>query len=229
MKNIDKIERRVRALLAQAADQDGTPEGDAFQARAFELMARYGVDQAQLGDDDTDEMGKRVIELAGAYTPSQFELAGYIGRALHCHIEGRGNGRKVLRVVFYGKTRHIERAAMLFSILNPQMATGAENLPKVPGVARAVQKRSWMEGFAIGVARRLQSAEEDATEAAGQAVAVLDDRQAAENFARQESGPARTLRSRATRDRRAMSDGIAAADDMDLGQERIGGRIAITA
>ena len=35
MNNIDKIERRVRALLAQATDQAGTPEGDAFQARAF--------------------------------------------------------------------------------------------------------------------------------------------------------------------------------------------------
>lgn len=229
MKNIDKIERRVRALLTQAADQDGTPEGDAFQARAFELMARYGVDQAQLGDNDTDEMTKRTINLTGSYSHQQLNLAGTIGHALHCQVYGRGTGRKADSFTVYGRARHIERVVMLFSILNPQMATGAENLPKAPGVARTVQKRSWMDGFRIGVERRLRTAEKEATEAGGQAVAVLDDYAAAKAFAQQEAGKVRQLRSRATRDHRAMSAGIAAAGDMDLGQERIAGRIAITA
>lgn len=229
MTNIDKIERRIKGLLAQAADREGTPEGEIFQARAFELMARYGVEQAQLDTGDGDELIAREIDLAGAYTPMQFHLAGVVGKALHCYSLGKGNGRKVNRVIFYGKARHAERAVMLFSILNPQMAAGAGKAPQIAGVHGAVRKRSWMLGFIAGVNDRLRAAESEATEAGGQAVAVLDDAKAAEHFAMSQAGKVRNLKTRATTDARAVAAGREAADGMDLGQDRVGGRIAITA
>ena len=37
------IKAKVEKLLRQAADREGTPEGDAFREKAFSLMAEYGV------------------------------------------------------------------------------------------------------------------------------------------------------------------------------------------
>ena len=229
MNNIDKIERRVRALLTQATDQAGTPEGDAFQARAFNLIARYGINEAALRPCDDTEIIGRTIELGGAYTPIQLQLAGAIGEALHCYVQGTGTGRKVSAFMVYGKARHVDRVVLLFSILNPQMVTAAGRLPAAFDVPRVVQKRSFMLGFVYGVSKRLRAAEESVTEEAGKAVAVLDDYAAAKAHAEQENGKGRAMRSRAARDRRYVSEGVSAADGVDLGQERIGGRIAITA
>lgn len=229
MKSIEKIERRVRGLLAQAADREGTPEGEAFQARAFELMARYGVEETQLADDSGDEMVKRTIDLSGSYTPVQFTLAGEVGRALHCYVLGNGTGRRVSRVTVYGKARHVERFEMLFTILNPQMIAGADKSPHHAGTHRSVQKRSWMHGFILGVRNRLKAAEAKAAEDTGQAVALLDDYRAAEQFARHQVGRVREIGSKGSTDLRAMAAGREAGEGTDIGQDRVGGRIAITA
>ena len=229
MTNIDKIERRVRALLAQATDQAGTPEGDAFQARAFNLIARYGINEAALHPCDGTEMIGRTIELGGAYTPIQLQLAGAIGEALHCYVQGMGTGRRISAVMIHGKARHVDRVVLLFSILNPQMVAAADSLPAAFDVPRVVQKRSFMLGFVYGVSKRLRAAEESVVEEAGQAVAVLDDYAAAKAHAEQENGKGRAMRSRAARDQRYVSEGVSAADGVDLGQERVGGRVAISA
>lgn len=45
MSNFEKLKSKVAKLLRQAEDVAGTPEEAVFQAKAFELMAKYGIDQ----------------------------------------------------------------------------------------------------------------------------------------------------------------------------------------
>lgn len=229
MANIDKIERRVRGLLAQAADREGTPEGDAFRARAFDLMARYGMEESNLQDTTGDEMVQRDIHLSGSYTPQQHTLAHVLANALHCHAIGTGTGRKVNVVAFFGKARHVERVTMLFTILNPHMIAGASSLTRDPFVSPQVQKRSWMGGFAQAVGDRLRAAEGTAARKAGQSVALVDDGKLARAFADKLNPHTRKLRSRAQADLGSARAGAEAAGNMDLGQQRFGGRAALPA
>ena len=45
-RDTDDLKSRVQKLLNQAADREGTPEGDTFYEKAFDLMARYGFDES---------------------------------------------------------------------------------------------------------------------------------------------------------------------------------------
>ncbi|MEI2714004.1 MAG: DUF2786 domain-containing protein [Nocardioides sp.] len=61
---------RIRKLLAQAEDPACTPaEAEAFTAKAADLMARYGIDEALLAQSDPgrDPMGDRVVDLLAPY------------------------------------------------------------------------------------------------------------------------------------------------------------------
>lgn len=229
MSNINKIERRIRALLTQAADRNGTPEGDTFQNHAFELMARYSVSPDSLKDSTGDEMTSRTITITGTHSPAQHTLAHHIGTALNCHVRGTGTGRKVRNVIFYGKTRHIERAAMLFAILNPHMIAGANRLEPSPMVNRATQKRSWMAGFSKSIYTRLKATEKTVAEEVGRTVALVDDAKQAESYANALDPNARELRTRQQFDPAAAQAGRQAADGVDLGQQRFGGRAALPA
>ena len=45
------MKEKVQKLLALARDRQGTPEGETFENKAFELMAKYGVSAAALEAD----------------------------------------------------------------------------------------------------------------------------------------------------------------------------------
>lgn len=161
MSDLSKIERRVRALLATAADREGTPEGDAARDKAFGLVAQYGLSESITSDGR--EVRCLMFSLAGAYTPQQRDLLELIAAALHCdgsiaQREGRG---RIGNVYVFGVVRHIERVEMLFTILNPQMMVGAANSHR-HGYSRTVEKRSWMSTFAAQIGARLSRIEANA-------------------------------------------------------------------
>ena len=62
----DAVIRRIEALLAKAASTDFQAEAEAFAAKAQELMARYLVEQHELGGDRTHRMERRSFAPAGA-------------------------------------------------------------------------------------------------------------------------------------------------------------------
>ena len=116
MRTEDKIKQRLQKLLNQARDREGTPEGDAFYARAFELMAEYGYEQRDLDTDDGDEVGQRTYEFAGAYTEMQANLLLTIAFALHCtgFSQRVYNSTRMKDAVIFGCARHLERVDMLY-------------------------------------------------------------------------------------------------------------------
>nr|WP_160298022.1 DUF2786 domain-containing protein [Corynebacterium xerosis] len=163
------IRDKVRKLLNQAADREGTPEGDAFRDKAFALIAQYGLDPAKLGDpaDAGAEMTVVELDLSGSYQRQQIGLLNALGQALHCEViywggGGHGYGRSAARGTVIGAARHVERVQLLFSVLCPHMLAGAADLRAGNSAVTARWRRSFMVGFATVVGDRLAAQERSA-------------------------------------------------------------------
>lgn len=131
MSNIDKLRDKVAKLLRQAEDVAGTPEEGAFQAKAFELMAKYGIDQASvqaakqgLDTSDLRDAIQWVVEIHGKYAAAQLQLLHNLALALHSktvYATSKSYGGTRTYMYVYGVPSHIERIKMLWNILQPQM------------------------------------------------------------------------------------------------------------
>lgn len=122
-----KIKQRVQKLLNQARDREGTPEGDVFYARAFELMAQYGYEQRDIDGPEPSEVGQRAYEFTGSYTEMQANLLLTIAFALHCtgFSQRVYNSTRMKDAVIFGCARHLERVDMLYALLLPVMLADA--------------------------------------------------------------------------------------------------------
>ncbi len=193
-----KISDKVSKLLRQAEDVAGTPEEDVFLAKAFELMAKYGIDEATVRLTTTtadlpQDAVQWTVELDGKYIPMQALVLNAIGRALHsrCVQSSVRGGRTVIHV--FGMQYHIDRIQMLWDILRPQMLrTVATVRPINPYEIRRYRdgytveifhkqipvnttsyRRAWIAGFANTVGDRLREQENKAVEAASSGVIAL--------------------------------------------------------
>lgn len=223
----DRAIERVRKLLAQARDRVGTPEGEVFEERAFELMARYGIDEGEMADGGPAAIVRREVTLVGAYVPQQRNLVAALAHALHCVPVAAGK-----QIAVYGAVRHVERVVVLFAALLPTMMAGARAQGVPAGVAAVTVRKSWMLGYAASVRRRLREAESGAAGEMGgdrAEVALLDDLSRAHAYVRE------NLTTRSSRMRPsalhagAYRAGEAAAGNADLGQSRVGGCRAVGA
>lgn len=235
--NIDKVKERVQKLLNQAADRAGTAEGEVFYQKAFDLMAAYGFEERDLRNhSDADEVIMRTFALSGAYTDMQASLLLNVCSALHCvaYMESARRSRKVSAVTAFGLRRHVERAEMLYAVLNPQMAAGAQQVSgnRVLGVATVVARRSYMGGFISVVADRLQAAEGSVAAGKGEyALALMDDREKAQDamdaFAAEQGIIFTNRASKATVHADSFHRGASAGESSDLGQTRVRARPAL--
>lgn len=218
----DNITRKIKALLARAADQTNEHEADACRTRAMEMAARYGIEASQLSADDNPVIRKD-ITFSGSYTDMQSALLSRMAHALHCtyfHFV-KPRSTSVTAGVIFGRKTHIERVLMLHSMLSPQMITGAkrayENLTiqHLDTDAR-VAKRSWMRGFIDTITGRLHDIEAQA--APGYA---RTDAQQAHDLAHTHYPNVSTTRRRKQINRHSYSHGTDAARNTDLGQTRV--------
>lgn len=231
-KNIDKIKSRIEKLLAQAHDQEGTPEGDVFQAKAFELLARYGLSESDVASDDTDmsEVVYKTVTITGSYRKQQAALLWAISTSLHCQGVLDSNNAVVH---IFGANRHMERVMLLWSLLNPMMAAGAKRQRALPGsIYNTKQVRlSWMTGFSVQIRDRLAAAETMVAEETGTGTEIMlrDDAARAREerdkmFPNLRKGTGTTIRSH-----EHFEAGREAANGADLGQTRMASRAALTA
>lgn len=219
MSNIDKLRDKVAKLLRQAEDVVGTPEEGVFQAKAFELMAKYGISEAAvsaakegLDASDLRDAIKWTVNIDGAYANAQMLLLHNMAIALHCKTVYLKDPRG-LRMFVYGVPSHIERVKLLWNILQPQMmrlvktvrppAQRAYNYtlgdytlaPARPGQVK-VYRRSWIAGFGSVIGQRLREQETQALESdtSGALVLFQGDTQRAEVALRNEHPRLRTQR-----------------------------------
>ncbi|WP_280186312.1 MULTISPECIES: DUF2786 domain-containing protein [Nocardia] len=226
---------KVRKLLAQAENVAGTPEADVFNAKAFELIAKYGIDETAAREQSG--RGPAPIEMVeflitGQYQTQQAALLHVLAKALHCAplSDGRIPGRN--NQLVYGTTGHIERLRVLFATLMPQMLAGAARVRPHQGarVGTKAYRTSWMRGFAATVDERLTAAENNAateSEPGTALVLVNDSKRAVAAMHDEFGGQIKKTVSRVRHDNAAAAAGAAAARRVNLGQTGLNGRRAL--
>ncbi|AEI09016.1 hypothetical protein CRES_0658 [Corynebacterium resistens DSM 45100] len=238
------MKEKVQKLLALARDRQGTPEGETFENKAFELMAKYGVSAAALEADGngSDRQRARISRhrqnFSGPYTDMQFSLFNGLSAALHCHtLRFKVHGSvRVEEAIMFGRPHHVDRVVMLHSLLLSQMLAGAydASLPaRLVGISVQTQRRSWMTGFIASVCERLAEIErahaaEYSTEATAGALVLQSDSQLAMDAAAEEFPYATKQRiGRRQFDPASFANGVASGETMDLGQTRVSQRRAL--
>lgn len=197
----DKMIERVAKLLRQAedAEQSGRDaENVAFQEKAFEIMAAYGIDEAlaRAKQDGLDakvdpKAGSIYIRLEGKYRPMQAHLLHRVARAMHCTAIQLGTmGNITLKV--YGMPDHLDRLQILWEILVPQAQRGMKHAEPPFGYNHSgelrVYRRNWLAGFSQEIHNRIYKMENAAAAAAGALVLYKSDKDRAE-LALQEEYP----------------------------------------
>jgi hypothetical protein len=230
----DRLDR-VRKLLAKA-ERAGTPEeAETYNAKAVELMARHGIDEALLAADDPrrDEIGVLRIGMEDPYSAGKARLLGWTAAALRCRWVMHGaRGGKVAAVTVFGFASDRERVELLYTSLLLQ-ATGqlVRLRPPWPDESVAAYRRSWLQGFAAQVHQRLLEAEEraaaeacaragDRGRAAGTAL-VLVDRGAQVDRAYSEAFPHLSRARRPSLSGSGFAEGAQAGRRADLGGRRL--------
>lgn len=170
-----KMQDKVAKLLRQAEDVTGTPEEAIFQAKAFELMAKYGLEMAQVTATkeglDISEMPDAIrwdVPITGKYVAQQALLLSGIVHALHCktvyHPGKDRYGRKTgdYTIYVFGVERHTERARFLWEILRPQMLRLVEEVrPEqdfTPGLKYDYNTHRYVEKSTSGQLRKYRQA-----------------------------------------------------------------------
>jgi Protein of unknown function (DUF2786) len=218
----DRLLERVRKLLAKAESPACTPaEAEAFTAKAAELIAKYGVDQALLAgaDPSLDPVGDRIVTVQPPYSRDKAGLLGAVAIALRCkvvHLERRGTAR----VHLFGHRADLERVELLFTSLLVQAAHGLA-AAEVPAFDHpAAFRRSWLVGFTEAVRARLTATEQAAAASAPGADLVLVDRTVMVERRRDETYPKLTRLGPRRLAGTGRGQGYAAGRTADLGGAR---------
>lgn len=235
----ESVRQRIKKLLRHAEDRHGHPEAQAYLDKAFALMAEYGVEQAQLNDDDSSALVHKDIKLSGAYTDMQALLLTHIAKALHCFgvAQTAYRSSRIPVMTIGGVARHMERVEMLFALLNPIMLAGAQKEYRLQKgqtyYSATVVKRSWMTGFISTIYMRLSEAEAsqssgyDHNGTSGELV-LLDDADKAYQLRDQLFGEVEHRTRKRQQDGHAAHAGANAGKNVDIGQTKVGQRKALT-
>ena len=229
---------KVRKLLAKAEDPATTPqEAETYTAKAAELVAAYGIDQALLEDSrpGSDVIGDRVVLLEAPYALDKANLLSGVAVSLRCQAVQRtryDDGAKQLSMHLFGYGSDLARAELLYTSLLLQATSLLQRTFAPAGENVAAYRRSWLAGFTTAVVRRLRESEARAAAAAQQEPAtargrsvslVLADRSVAGRSAMEQEYPyLRKAQARSLSGSGGRS-GYLAGQRADLGGTRVGG------
>jgi len=162
---------RIRKLLAKAEDPAVTEaEAEAYNKKAAELVARYGIDQAMLAAAGaSDEIGTLKIPMNDPYSRDKASLLTSVAYPLRCRTLLHRYGQKVDSVTVFGYRSDLGRVELLFTSLLLQASTQLTRVRPdgfFPGESLAAYRRTWLHGFARAVHERLSHAEEEAVRTA---------------------------------------------------------------
>jgi hypothetical protein len=230
----------VRGLLAKAERAGSQAEADAFNAKANELIAKFGLEDAlQAVEEKRDEnVIHRTIYAEAPYAADKGTLMHGIYTALGCQtirIKKSSSGQTSM---VFGFAADLDRAELLYTSLLLQNLRAADRDvdrydfwgQKLPKQTYAANKRAFMLGFSSTVIARVKAAEkrvQDTHEApAGVSTAlVLRDRSLAVQDAYTTMFPqVRTVKRNVSG--RGFGAGQAAGQRADIGGKRLGNRTA---
>jgi hypothetical protein len=254
---------KVAKLIAKAEGTDNQHEAEAFFAKAQELMTEWAITDAMVDAArgvSRDEIGQHTFVHGGVYSPEKGGLAWVVIRANGCKgVYWRSQGRSDRNVEIAGKVfsdwykleatgfkSDLDRAAMLESSLQLQMAKAmnaawrAEERSHMRQVENRRWHKSFMEGFASGVAKKLREATAAGRAAAEKAAKMRGDgtsvelvvrsrqEQVDEWYAQCYGDSLRTVNSGSRKyDSGAYGAGNVAGSRADVGQSSLRGRQAL--
>lgn len=163
---------KVKALLRKAENPGATEdEARVYRDKAYELMAKYGIEQAMLGDDVTEweRPVDRIVDLYPPYVKEGRRLLARIGYEMRCRSVYPGGKDNRHRVHLFGFETDLQATEVLFASLRLQMLEGADRadrLHRPAGEDARAYKRSWMLGFIREVTVRISAAQRTASAAA---------------------------------------------------------------
>ncbi|MFG1638752.1 DUF2786 domain-containing protein [Amycolatopsis sp. NPDC049252] len=172
MSESDPQLERIRKLLAKAEDPAVTEaEAEAYNKKAAELVARYGIDQAMLAETgaSVDDIGTLTIPMNDPYSRDKASLLTSVAYPLRCRTLLHRVGQKVESVTVFGYQSDLGRVELLFTSLLLQASTQLTRVRPggfFPGESLAAYRRTWLHGFARAVHERLSLAEEEAVRTA---------------------------------------------------------------
>jgi hypothetical protein len=149
---------KVRKLLAKAEDPACTPaEAEALTAKATELIAKYGIDQAVLAAQrpEPSRVADRRVSLDAPYAREKAYLLHVVAKSMRC----RGISVDERTVHVFGIDADLHCVELLFASLLVQAARALAREPVPRGAHTAAWRRSWYVGFAQAVAGRFAEAE----------------------------------------------------------------------
>lgn len=167
--DIADMKRKIAALLAKAEKTDNEHERDAFTAKAETLMLRLGIQAAELeaaGEVKAEKIVETNHVFSGIYATT---LVGFTHRVaqgfgnLTILQSSRGQRKRVVYVI--GHESDVESFMALLASLNLQAVSALKRFQRDHKEDRAwksvqekfVQDRSFLEGFATEVSRRLSA------------------------------------------------------------------------
>jgi Protein of unknown function (DUF2786) len=163
----DKMLERVRRLLAKAEGATTEAERDAYNGKAAELIARYGIEEALLAAKQSQPQaaGDRIVDLDSPYARDKGSLLASVASPLGVRAvlrTGRAGpaGTVSLSMHLFGMESDLTRVDLLYTSLLVQAAHGlAIARPRDARESVAAYRRSWMIGFAYTIGERLIAAE----------------------------------------------------------------------
>lgn len=161
---------RVRALLAKAESTEFEEEAEAFNTKAAELIAKYGIDEALLASAgrSSDSIGTLNIAMNNPYSYEKAALVTAVGQALRCEVLATQRGAIVVSCTVIGYGSDLERVNLLYTSLLLQAGTQVTRQRPGPGsrVSTVMFRKSWFHGFNVAVRDRLVAAETKAAQEA---------------------------------------------------------------
>lgn len=178
---------RVRAILAKAEDPAASPEeSTTYFAKAAELMAKYGIEQAMLSAAKpvADKPSNRLIVIEGAYGKDRQQLLAFIGTALGAETVYTRvfEADKVVNAVdLFAFQSDLDRIEVLYTSLLLQAFNGMKHGSPRSGESTTSYRKTWLSGFSSAVYHRLKQAEDAAksnheTQSGDSVALVLADR-----------------------------------------------------
>jgi Protein of unknown function (DUF2786) len=166
---------KIRKIIAKAEDPAVTPEeAEAYNTKAAELIAAYGIDRAMLAasEPSTDTIDSLEITFDAPYSRDKADLLWAVAAPLRCTgiLRQRWNGTddsRVFSMHLIGFKSDLERAELVFTSLLVQVAHGLASTHVPAWDTPAAFRRGWIRGFCQVVERRLYDAEKTAIRQAG--------------------------------------------------------------
>ena len=222
----DPILAKVRKLLALAEDPAATThEAETYTAKAAQLIADYGIDQALLAvaDPGADPVGDRVLDLDAPYAADKADLLSTIATHLRCRAVTRTSrtaSGKERSAHLFGHASDLERTELLYTSLLLQSATALARTPVPHGEHAAAFRRSWL----AGAEARAEAEAASRFAAAGRSSSlVLADRSAQVESTMHAAYPQLTAARPRSLSGSGVADGWAAGQRADLGGRPVGG------